>query len=78
MIPADLPRLTLPASTTTIQAEAFAGTPAQVVVLPVGCTHVDASAFTGSRITWVVIPAGYQGSLELADYDTIHIVRRSK
>lgn len=40
-------RLTLPTATTTIEAEAFKGTGAQLIEIPAGCTSIASNAFSG-------------------------------
>ena len=55
--PDDLDTLTLPASLTRIEEEAFAGITAQAVVLPQGCSAVESRAFANCpNLTYVLAP----------------------
>ena len=55
----DLTTLTLPASLTTIEEEAFAGVAAERIVIPSGVTAIESNAFSGCpNLTELVLPAG--------------------
>ena len=51
------PDMILPASLTAIEAEAFAGTPLQVVRLPQGLKSIGSRAFADSSLWQILIPA---------------------
>ncbi len=55
----DLTTLTLPASLTTIEEEAFAGVAAERIVIPSGVATIESNAFSGCpNLTELVLPAG--------------------
>ncbi|MBO2517172.1 MAG: hypothetical protein CW338_07885 [Clostridiales bacterium] len=50
--------LSLPASLTTIESEAFSGVPMQQITLPSGVTSVGSQAFANTGLRLIYIPAG--------------------
>ena len=55
-----LSTLLLPASVTTIEAEAFIGTSAEVVIIPASCTSIGSRAFADcENLKYIVFPLGF-------------------
>lgn len=66
------PRLELPASLTTIEEEAFAGTAARVVIIPDSVTTIGSRAFANSNIQVVVIE-GSETSISADAFDECNV-----